>query len=155
MQKTFILKPLQKIFHTFSNPSTNSFSWVGRGFQLLPIITKLSILDVAVVWMIFVRMKTYILARSFGIFRGWCCLHNCSKNTLFKRYCHGQKHSNFCYLHFRHSKLLKWQNKWARDWNDGSTYDMKTFNFYNQFQQLLIEELPPCPKYFADLVFEK
>ena len=30
----------------------------------------------------------------------------------------------------------------------------KTFNFYNQFQQL-IEELPPCPKYFADLVFEK
>ena len=32
---------------------------------------------------------------------------------------------------------------------------MKTFNFYNQFQQLLIEELPPCPKYFADLVFEK
>ena len=32
---------------------------------------------------------------------------------------------------------------------------MKTFNFYNQFQQLLIEELPPCPKYFANLVFEK
>ena len=27
--KTFILKPLQKIFHTFSNRSTNSFAWVG------------------------------------------------------------------------------------------------------------------------------
>ena len=27
--KTFISKPLQKIFHTFSNPSTNSFAWVG------------------------------------------------------------------------------------------------------------------------------
>ena len=27
--KTFILKPLQEIFHTFSSPSTNSFAWVG------------------------------------------------------------------------------------------------------------------------------
>ena len=27
--KTFILKPSQKIFHTFSNRSTNSFAWVG------------------------------------------------------------------------------------------------------------------------------
>ena len=27
--KTFILKPLQKIFHTSSNRSTSSFAWVG------------------------------------------------------------------------------------------------------------------------------
>ena len=27
--KTFIFKPLQKIFHAFSNPSKNSFEWVG------------------------------------------------------------------------------------------------------------------------------
>ena len=27
--KTFILKPLQKIFHAFSNPSVKSFAWVG------------------------------------------------------------------------------------------------------------------------------
>ena len=32
---------------------------------------------------------------------------------------------------------------------------MKTFSFYNQFQQHEIKELPPCPKCFADLVFEK
>ena len=32
---------------------------------------------------------------------------------------------------------------------------MKTFHFYNQFQQHEIKELPPCPKCLADLVFEK
>ena len=31
----------------------------------------------------------------------------------------------------------------------------KTFRFYNQFQKHEIKELPPCPKCFADLVFEK
>ena len=30
---------------------------------------------------------------------------------------------------------------------------MKTFRFYNQFQQQ-IKELPPCPKCFADLVLK-
>ena len=32
---------------------------------------------------------------------------------------------------------------------------MKTFSFYNQFQQYEIKELAPCPKCVADLVFEK
>ena len=32
---------------------------------------------------------------------------------------------------------------------------MKTFRFYNQFQQHEIKELPPCPNCFADLVFER
>ena len=32
---------------------------------------------------------------------------------------------------------------------------MKTFNSYNQFQQHAIKGLPPCPKCFAGLAFEK
>ena len=32
---------------------------------------------------------------------------------------------------------------------------VKNFSFFNQFQQHEITELPPCPKCFANLVFEK
>ena len=113
--KTFILKPLQKIFHAFSNP----ISW-----QNLLKLFEGDAVHIAAPKAHF--SKDIVMDKDTPIFA--------TSISRIRSYSIGR-------INERKTEMMEVR--------------MKTFSFCNQFQQHEIKEIPPGPKYFADLVFEK
>jgi len=137
--KTFILKPLTKIYNAFVNPATGSFAWLGIENGEVIMLNDFRWCEKIISWQDFLKLlegdvvhipspKTHfaqdiIFNKDTPIF--------CTAAEEFAFYSHG-KHKQI------ESDMMK--VRW------------ETFTFFHQITVMEAKEIPPCPKCFAELI---
>ena len=137
--KTFMLKPLSDIYNAFSNPSTNSFAWVGMEESEIIFLNDFRWTEKLISWQDLLKLLEGDI------------VHIAAPKTHFAKDLVMDKDTPIFATSV--SRVRSYSNGRI---NEAETEMMevrwKIFTFYSQIQQQEIKELQPCPKCFTDLV---
>ena len=138
--KTFLLSPLQQIFHTFSNPANDKYAWLGAENAEIIFLNYFRWSSEMIAWkelLLLLEGQTVHLPSPKNHYSNDICIN---KDTPIVATSKNEIHYVGKYNTFDPTENEKMSIRW------------KLFKFYKQIAQSEQVELKPCPKCFCKLV---